>query len=206
MRYFLILITFFLMAGCSAFSPNEPARYPIEVQNITLDLPQGTHVREGILRVSMPRAAIGLDETHIQVQQPDGSLLPIANAVWADAPTRMLEPILIHGFETSGLFSAVVDSRAPVDPTFDLETYIEKFTFMKSPQEQEGHVDVVLRFTLIDLVKNKVLSSQFVVISEPVQVLRLTYIVPAFEKALGHALDNELRDIRELHWQPSHGG
>ncbi|MGE4351776.1 MAG: ABC-type transport auxiliary lipoprotein family protein [Bdellovibrionales bacterium] len=199
MKPFLLLVLFCL-TSCALQPEPERSFYAIEPAHVllaltALDKPQKAPLASAasrerrILRVASPRAAMGLDSERIQVQKADGSLTWVKNASWIETPTKMLEPLLMRCLETSGPFAAVVGDRSSATADLDLETSLEKFTFVEGTNASPSHVEIAIRFTLLEQQENKLISSKFVSISQPVEAVRLSSILPAFEKALARCLE-----------------
>jgi ABC-type uncharacterized transport system auxiliary subunit len=192
------IIALLLLSSC-ALSPDIPqSRYQIEPSLVTANLHIQNTPGRGVIRVAQPRAVPGLDTETIQIKTQDGALTTVKNAVWIGPPAKMLEPVFIRGMETSGLFSGVIDSRSPAIAAYNMETNIEKFTIIEATPREPLHVEVAVRFTLTHIPENKLQSTRLVTVSEPVEALRMGLIIPAFEKAVGAALFDEIASFRTL--------
>jgi cholesterol transport system auxiliary component len=197
MKYLRLMIML-CVTGCAL--PHEPERtlYEITPENVLPSQATGSPHKWGILRIAMPHSVAGLGSERIQVQESDGSLTWVKNAEWIAPPAKMLEPLLVRDLESSGLFTAVIDSHSSVNAAFDLQTNVERFTLVEADKTGAAHVEIALRYSLVKIPENSLLASRLVVSSEPIETLRMTYVVSAFEMALRRCFQEGTDTIRAL--------
>ena len=98
----------------------------------------------------------------------------------------MLQPLLTHAIERTGRFSAVINDSDDSSATLELKTTIERFTLVYGTPEP--HVEVALRAELIRLPEYTLVAVRRISASEPVETVRMHYVVAAFERAFGQCL------------------
>jgi cholesterol transport system auxiliary component len=149
-----------VVGGCSVL----PA--PLPPDNIyLLEAPTGPATtrpalstkRDVVLAVSPPRARAGFDTARmVWVRQAHG-LETYARNRWADAPARMLAPLLVQALERSGAFHAVVPSPSGVAAGLRLDTELVRLQqdFTVKPSE----VRFTLGAQLIDTATQRVIAT-----------------------------------------------
>ena len=145
-----------LLAGCTGLhapqveSPHIyvlDARAPDKAVKIKRDL---------VLAVSMPRARSGFDTSQIAyLRQPYELDYFVANR-WADAPARMLEPLLLQALEQTGSFRAIVRTPGAVPANIRLDT--ELIRLQQDFGARPSKVQITLRAQLIDVTDKQVLA------------------------------------------------
>lgn len=118
-------------------------------------MPPGVH---GILIVGLPQAEAGFDQPRIAYVQRPYEVNFYATNQWADAPARMLVPLLIRSLESTGLWRAVVPIPTTVRGDYRLETsgLVVQQEFLQQPSRTR----IVLRAQLIDLNAQRLLSAR----------------------------------------------
>jgi len=187
LRFFTIGL-FSLLAACAFSSPPERLHYQINPAEVLPQVAPAATKSPDILRIAAPKGDFGLASDGIQIQTADLNITKIENAAWVEPLNKMLEPLLVQSLENSGLFTAVVDDDSPATASLELQTSIERFTLVYPADSSPPHVEVTLRVNLIQLPENKLISSRRFSASEPVQTVRITYIISAFEHALSRCL------------------
>jgi ABC-type uncharacterized transport system auxiliary subunit len=184
MKY-LSLCLLILLVACGGTGPRT--RYLIDPQAV---VPAASEKVRGanVIRVTVPDAEFGLDTDRIQVQEANGHIVSISNALWVEPLGEMLEPLLIHTLEHSGKFRGVVDDDSAVNATLSLQTSIERFTLVYTADSALPHVEVALRMQLTRLPGDQLILSRRFTASAPVDEVRMAKIVPAFEAALADCL------------------
>jgi cholesterol transport system auxiliary component len=119
----------------------------------------GTGPRSGpSLLVPQPVVRGGLDSRRMVYIARPYELSYFARNEWADAPARMLQPLLVQALEGSGAFRAVVSasSSAAVDVRLDTEVLALQQEFLERPSVAR----VAIRAQLVDLASRRVLATE----------------------------------------------
>ena len=153
-----------LFAGCSALQPPQAENTNIYVLEAA---PLGAGVsakRDLVLAVGALRAAPGFDTPQmVYVRQPYELNYFVANR-WADAPARMLEPVLVRALEQAGSFRAVVANPGPVPADLRLDT--ELVRLQQDFATRPSRIQLTLRAQLVDVRARRVLATRLFDASE----------------------------------------
>lgn len=144
------------------------------------------------LLLSAPRSAPGYAGARMAYIEEPHRIDYFANHRWADSPARMLEPNLMRALEASGLFQAVV--RAPTSARFDLRLDTEVLRLVQVFESSESHVEVAVRFCLLDKKQQRVLVSEVLEVTEPATE-RTPY---GGVKAANRAVDRLLQEMQQV--------
>jgi len=146
-----------LLAGCAAMLPPQaeaPAIYLLD----TRPAERPARPQRGlVLLVSIPQARAGYDTDQMAyVREPYG-LEYFTKSRWADAPSRMLAPLLVQTLEQAGGFRTVVQapSTVPADLRLDTELVRLQQDFGARP----SRVELAVRAQLVDLRSRQVLAT-----------------------------------------------
>ena len=146
-----------VLAGCAGLAPPAVDDTSIYVIDAHPAMRTGLAQSGATLVVSPPRAWPGFETARmVYVKQPYG-LEYFARSRWADAPARMLAPLLARALEQSGAFAAVVRNPGAVAGALHLDTEL-----VRMQQEFEGErsrVRVTLRAQLIDTRERRVIGA-----------------------------------------------
>jgi cholesterol transport system auxiliary component len=146
------------LAACTALTPpavDEISIYVLDARPAMGALPP--RPRE-ILAVGMPRAWPGFNTFRMAYVKHPHELEYFTKSRWADAPARMLAPVLVRAFEQSGAFGAVVQNPGAVAGTLRLDT--ELVRLQQEFQEQQSRVRVTLRAQLFDLQDRRIIGAR----------------------------------------------
>ena len=145
------------LAGCAGLAPPAVDDTSIYVIDAHPTMRTGLAQSGATLVVSPPRAWPGFETARmVYVKQPHG-LEYFAKSRWADAPARMLAPLLARALEQSGAFAAVVRNPGAVTGALHLDTEL-----VRMQQEFDGErsrVRVTLRAQLIDTRERRVIGT-----------------------------------------------
>lgn len=110
------------------------------------------------LVVAVPTAAAGFDGPRIVYVRRAHELEFFARNEWADAPARMLAPLLVRALERSGRFQAVADARTPAAAGLRLDSEIVRLQqeFIGRP----SRVRLTVRVQLSDVASRRVLGAR----------------------------------------------
>ncbi|MBE9562372.1 MAG: membrane integrity-associated transporter subunit PqiC [Proteobacteria bacterium] len=161
----MFLRQFTIIIILSFFSLNVIASGKVYLFNVPLKTMPAKMLGDKMLLVSIPKAAPGFD-TSALIYTNDGYEIKYHDGVqWADSPTRMLLPLIVHYLETSGKFKAVLSATtAPIASELRLDTEILRLQqeFFTEPSQ----VRLVLRVQLFDMTERQVKATQIFEIIE----------------------------------------
>ena len=154
----LLLAAPMLLGGCAALQPAQPPSPNVYVL-AARPLARGTQqARDLVLQVGEPRAWPGFDtDQMIYVQRPY-ELNAFAVNRWADAPSRMLAPLLTRALEQTGNFKAVV--QAPGNVPADVRVDVDLIRLQQDFTTRPSRVELSLRLQLVDLRTRRVLATK----------------------------------------------
>lgn len=158
----LILLPLLLLVACGVNQPTgEPRTYLLEAVGRSTVAETSTQV----LLITRPRAEPGYDTDGIAYTETPLSLSYYTRSRWADAPARMLGPLLVETLESSGAFRAVLTSPSSV--AVDRQLDVTLLRLQQSFLQRPSRVELVLRVRLIDTSDNRVLASRTFETTEP---------------------------------------
>jgi len=147
-----------VLGGCGSLLP---AREPDPVLHMLAPPPvamASAGKRDVVLEVAVPRAAPGFDTSHIVYVQRPYELEYFARHRWAEAPARMLAPLLTQALERSGGFRAVV--QAPTAVPADVRIVTELVRLQQDFATRPSRVEFALRVQLVDVHARRVLATR----------------------------------------------
>jgi cholesterol transport system auxiliary component len=157
-RAFMVLASVVLLAGCSALPPPQTESANVYLLEAATINAATRAKRDLVLAVGMPRAGSGFDTPQmVYVRQPHELNYFVANR-WADAPARMLEPVLVRTLEQAGSFRAVVPNPGAVPADLRLDT--ELVRLQQDFSMQPSRLQITLRAQLIDVRSRRVLATR----------------------------------------------
>jgi cholesterol transport system auxiliary component len=112
--------------------------------------------RRPVLAVSVPRARAGFDTLQMAYTQRAHELAYFAGHRWADAPARMLAPLVAQAMEASGCWRSVVQAPSAAAAEMRLDT--ELVRLVQDFTVRPSRVRLTLRLELIDTVSKRVLA------------------------------------------------
>ena len=143
------LVLAVLLSGCTGLRPAQTETgntYVLEPKPIAKDVRER---RDIVLEISAPHAAPGFETAQMAYVQRPYELDYFAANRWADAPSRMLGPILAKALEESGSFGAVV--QAPSVVQADVRLVSELVRLQQNFEVRPSRIEMVLRVQLIDV-------------------------------------------------------
>lgn len=127
-----------LAGGCALPGDSSPPAqtYLLAVDGLAIR-PATRASGSKVLLITPPRAAPGFDVTGMAYTRQPPRLDYYRDSVWSDTPARLLQPILVQTFETTGAFKAVVTPPAPTlaDWRLDVEILRLQQEFMQQPSQ-----------------------------------------------------------------------
>lgn len=164
---FWLLIVGWLTGCASPLAPREtklPQTYLLE-WSAPADDTQASADGPTLL-IGPVHAAAGLGSSDMLYLKQPHQLERFAHHRWADAPARMLDPLLVRACEQSGLFRAVSGSGKGLRASLRLNSEL-----LRLQQVFEGavsRVELELRVTLVDIDSGQLLATRRFALSEPV--------------------------------------
>jgi cholesterol transport system auxiliary component len=153
------------LGGCASLLPPrepEPALHVLAPPPVAI---ANAGKRDVVLEIALPRAAPGFDTPRIVYVQRPYELDSFARHRWAEAPARMLAPLLTQALERSGAFRAVV--QAPTAVPADVRVATELLRLQQNFAPRPSRVEVVLRVQLVDVRARRVLATRTFEDDEP---------------------------------------
>ena len=147
-----------LIGGCSPLQPvsvETPSLHMLEAKPIAR---VAADKRDLVLEVSAPRASPGFDTPQMAYVKRAYEVDYYVNSRWADAPARMLGPLLVRAMEQSGGFRAIVQPANAVPADLRLNT--ELIRLQQDFSTQPSHVELALRAQLIDVHARRILATR----------------------------------------------
>jgi cholesterol transport system auxiliary component len=146
------------LAACTGLAPpavDEISIYVLDARPAIGGLPLQPGV---ILAVGTPRAWPGFDSPRMAYVKQPHELEYFTKSRWADAPARMLAPVLVRALEQGGSFGAVVHNPGAVAGTLRLDT--ELVRLQHEFQAPQSRVRVTLRAQLVDMQERRIIGAR----------------------------------------------
>ena len=147
-----------LLAGCTSLRPPQVENgntYVLEAKPMARIA--GT-TRDLILEVSSPRSSPGFETDRMAYVQRAYELDYFASNRWADAPSRMLGPLLARALEESGGFRAVV--QPPSIVAADVRMVGELVRLQQNFETRPSRIEITLRVQLIEVRSRRQLATR----------------------------------------------
>ena len=188
-----------VITACSPLGPapssEAPKVYLLQWEHPPGDEPTGQlNPACPTVLLSSPRAAPGYAGAGMAYMEEAHRIDYFAHHRWADSPARMLEPLLVHALETSGLFQAVV--QAPTTARFDLRLDSELLRLVQVFEPTESRIELEMRISLLDTEQQRVLVSDVLAVTEPATERTPYGGVIAANKAVARLLEELQRKLR----------
>ncbi|MFO1371286.1 MAG: ABC-type transport auxiliary lipoprotein family protein [Candidatus Competibacteraceae bacterium] len=161
----LLLAVVFALAGCTLPQDKSPPpqAYTLEIGAFT---PLPARRSSGkILLVTVPKAAPGFDSNRIAYTKEPLKLNYYNNSVWSDTPAKMLAPVLVRAFESTGAFKAVVSPPAPA--LADLRADVDVIRLQQELMTSPSRVRLTARIKVVNMKNGHVLGTQVFEAVEP---------------------------------------
>ena len=147
-----------VLAGCALPQDSSPPQqaYLLEVGAFTS--PPARRPNGKILLVTVSKEAAGFDSNRIAYTREPPKLDYYKDSVWSDTPAKMLLPILVRAFESTGVFKAVVSPPSPVlaDVRVDVDVIRLQQEFMTMP----SRVRLITRIKVVEMKSGHVLETR----------------------------------------------
>mgnify|MGYP001419277325 CR=1 FL=1 len=180
------LATALATGGCARMligdrTPPTEFRLMPEVE-LASDLP----AVDWILIVAEPNAEGALDSERIAVLSDGVRIQPLAEAIWSDRPTAMLQFAIVQAFQRSGRLPAVGTDRDALPGRYLLQSTLDAFQL--EPEAQSFAVDLSLHARLLRLPTREVVSAAEFSRRVPTAGNSNEAAVAAFNRAAGGVL------------------
>ena len=157
-RTWRLVMVAILLGGCTGLSPKPVPDPNLHVLAAGQAAKPAPAMRTLVLEVSVPRASPGFDTPRMVYVQRPYELDHFANNRWADAPARMLGPLLTQALEQSGGFRTVV--QAPTAVPADVRVNTELIRLQQNFSIRPSRAEVALRVQLVDARARRVLATR----------------------------------------------
>jgi cholesterol transport system auxiliary component len=154
-----------LLGGCSSLQPTRDPDPALHVLAPATVATAGAGRRDVVLEVAVPRAAPGFDTSRMVYVQRPYELEHFALHRWADAPARMLAPLLTQALERSDGFRTVV--QAPTAVPADVRLSTELVRLQQDFTARPSRTQLALRVQLVDVRARRVLATRTFEDAEP---------------------------------------
>ena len=147
-----------VLAGCSSLRPTEAESVHTYLLEAQFDRTVQVKPIPLVLTVSPPRAVPGYDTVRMAFVRQPHRLEYFAKNRWAEAPAKMLGPLLVRALELKTGFKAVASSDGMVkgDVRMDTEITLLQQEFFTSP----SCLHMKLRVQLVEQSSYRVLATQ----------------------------------------------
>ena len=147
-----------LVQGCTGLQPPPAQPASTYVLEASRGAPAQSGQRGVSLAVSPPRARAGFDGAQMAYMTKVYELAYFAAHRWADAPARMLAPLMAQALESTGCWRAVV--QAPSAAAAELRLDSELVRLVQDFTAKPSRVRLTLRVELIDAASRRVLVAR----------------------------------------------
>ena len=144
--------------GCTALQPAAVQAPSLHLLDAKPAVTMAAERVDLVLEVSTAKAWPGFDTPQMAYVQKPHALEYFANNRWADAPGRMLGPLLAQALEQSGGFRAIVQSPATIP--VDLRLVAELTRLQQDFQTRPSRVELGLQVQLVDVRGRRVLATR----------------------------------------------
>jgi cholesterol transport system auxiliary component len=160
------IVALALVAGACSVLPAPPAQErTIYLLDTALPQAPAGPKRDLVLAVAPPRAWPGFDTAQMAFMRRPREIEYFSRNAWADAPSRMLAPVVARALAQDGRFAAVVPLPAQLAADLRLDTEIVRLLqdFGASP----SRVELTMRAQLIDVQGRRVVAAREMTELEP---------------------------------------
>jgi len=146
------------LAGCALPQDSSPPQqaYLLEVGAFTP--PPARRSSRKILLVTVSKEAPGFDSNRIAYTREPPKLDYYRDSVWSDTPAKMLLPILVRAFESSGAFKAVVSPPSPA--LADVRVAVDVIRLQQEFMTRPSQVRLITRLKVVEMKSGHVLETR----------------------------------------------
>jgi cholesterol transport system auxiliary component len=154
-----------VLAGCALPQDSSPPQqaYLLEVGAFTP--PPARRPSGKILLVTVSKEAAGFDSNRIAYTREPPKLDYYKDSVWSDTPAKMLLPILVRAFESTGAFKAVVSPPSPVLADFRVD--VDVIRLQQELMTMPSRVRLITRIKVVEMKSGHVLETRLFEAIEP---------------------------------------
>lgn len=180
-----------MMAGCVSL-PREEQK-PVHTFILSADRTgvetglDGAKPSVGVLLIAVPQAQPGFDSPRMAYAQRPFEVHYYSANQWADAPTRMLVPLLVRTVEQRGVARAVV--ALPSSVRGDLRLDVDQLALVQEFLERPSRVRAQWRAQLVKLPEQTVIGSRAFETAEGASTEDAYGGAVAANRAVGRLLD-----------------
>jgi cholesterol transport system auxiliary component len=177
-----------LLCGCTAQSfIAEPAPPQIYLLHPRLGPIKGANVSFA-LAVSTPSAPFSLATRRIAIQRSANTLDYYADAVWQDRIPRLVQRLVVEGFEDSGKITAVARTQSGLHADYLLQLDLRRFEADYLSPNAAPRAEVSLSARLIRLSDREVVATTRIRTQAPAERNSIKAAVRAFDHATAKAV------------------
>lgn len=161
----ILLAMLAILAGCTLPQDSSPPPQAYLLGGETFTSMPARRSSGKILLVTVSKEAPGFDSQRMAYTREPPKLDYYNDSVWSDTPAKMLLPVLVRAFETTGAFKAVVSPPSPVlaDLRVDVDLIRLQQEFMTLP----SRVRLTARIKVVGMKSGHVLGTQIFEAVEP---------------------------------------
>lgn len=158
LRFGWALLAALTLSGCLLPRDSAPPQqsYLLEVTDFK-SLPT-QRPGDKILLVTVSKEAPGFDTNRIAYTREPLKLDYYQDSHWSDTPAKMLLPILVRAFETTGAFKAVVSPPSP--SLADYRVDVDIIRLQQELMTQPSQVRFIARIKVLDMRNRHVLATR----------------------------------------------
>lgn len=153
-----VLLACAFIAGCVGLAPPKAEEMNVYMLDATVSGGRRLADNSLVLVVNVPRAQPGYEAPKMVYVSQQHELGFFATNRWADAPARMLAPLLVQSLENGAGFGAVV--QAPTAAAGDLRLETELIRLQQEFIAAPSRVRLALRVQLIAVRDRRVLATR----------------------------------------------
>lgn len=157
-RLMWMLWALLALTGCALPQDSSPPQqaYLLEVGAFTP--PPARRSSRKILLVTVSKEAPGFDSNRIAYTREPPKLDYYRDSVWSDTPAKMLLPILVRAFESSGAFKAVVSPPSPA--LADVRVAVDVIRLQQEFMTRPSQVRLITRLKVVEMKSGHVLETR----------------------------------------------
>lgn len=157
-RFGWMLLVALTLAGCTLPQDQSPPPQTYLLEGSTHAMPPSRRSSNKTLLVTTPRAAPGFDSNRIAYTKEPPKLDYYNDSLWSDTPAKMLLPILVRVFESTGAFKAVLSPPAPA--LANLRVDVDVIRLQQEFMIRPSRVRFTARVKIVDMKSSHVLATQ----------------------------------------------
>jgi len=158
MRFLYVIITLFLVAGCSVSTPTI-SEYRIDTEVASQQFLEST-CRDQSLKVAQAFSPSALMTLKMNYAEGNHKQYVYSQSQWAESPNSAVTAELVKSIKGTALFKNVQISKSRSKNSMLLETNIEDFMQYFSKDEKSSFSNIVISLTLIDTQTNHVIATK----------------------------------------------